>query len=310
MNQIRTEVSIVIPTYQRDKVLLDTVSALLNLPIQPGQLFIIDQTKNHQPETLSQLTRWKSEGVISWQVLTAPSITAAMNIGLQMAKTPLVLFLDDDIIPHPHLVEKHWSAHHADPSLWATVGQIIQPWQESLAISPPRQFSGLMRDYDFPFNSSLDTEVHNTMATNLCVNRQRALSIGGFDERFIGAAYRFETEFARRIEKAGGKIMFAGSAGINHLRVQSGGTRSSGSHMTSASPKHGFGDHYYAFLHGKGLESWTYCFKRIFREGRTKFHLTHPWWIPVKLVGEIRALFLARKMIKQGPKLIGMDETA
>jgi len=136
------------------------------------------------------------------------------------------------------------------------------------------------------------------------VNRERALSIGGFDERFIGAAYRFETDFARRVKKAGGKIRFIGSAGINHLRAESGGTRSEGNHMTSASPEHGFGDYYYAFKYGRMHEAWGYSVKRMLREVRTKFHLTHPWWIPVKLVGEIRALLMARRVIKQGPKLL------
>ncbi len=39
------------------------------------------------------------------------------------------------------------------------------------------------------------------------------------------------------------------------------------------------------------MEAWKYSVSRVFREVRTRFHLTHPWWIPVKLVGEARALW-------------------
>ena len=124
--------------------------------------------------------------------------------------------------------------------------------------------------------------------------------MGGFDQNFQGAAYRFETEFARRIAKAGGKIRFLGTAGIDHLRVPSGGTRSRGNHLASASPRHGVGDHYYALLHAKSIEANWYCLRRMFREVRTKFHATHPWWIPVKLVGELRAYLLARRLIRRG----------
>ena len=130
------------------------------------------------------------------------------------------------------------------------------------------------------------------------------MAIGGFDENYIGSAYRFETDFAKRVIEAGGQIRFVASAGIDHLRVTSGGTRKKGGHMASASPLHGLGDYYYAFRHGTPSEAWFYSIRRLFREVRTKFHLTHPWWIPVKMLGEARAIIMANRVLKQGPKLI------
>jgi hypothetical protein len=214
-----------------------------------------------------------------------------MNVGLRESQSPLVLFLDDDIEPVSDLTAEHRRAHAANPVLWATVGQVIQPWQQSQLIIPPRRESGLREDFDFPFHSTLDADVRNVMAGNLCVNRHRAISIGGFDENFSGSAFRFESEFARRVGNVAGRIWFLGSAGIKHLRVTEGGTRSQGSHLTSGSPHHGIGDHYYAFLHGRPVEAFAYCSHRLIREVSTKFHATHPWWIPVKLVGELRAMW-------------------
>jgi GT2 family glycosyltransferase len=210
--------------------------------------------------------------------------------------------MDDDIVPVSDLVKVHQEAHLADETLWATVGQIIQPWQESSQVEPPRALKGLRTDFDFPFHSTIVAEVQNAMAGNLCVNRKRALSIGGFDETFVGSAYRFETDFAKRIVKAGGSIRFLGSAGLRHLKASAGGTRRVGSHLTSASPSHGFGDYYYAFRHGKASEAWLYSIQRMIREVRTRFHLWHPWWIPVKLLGEFRAMiagFRAAKTYRQ-----------
>ena len=298
------QLSIVIPTYGREEVLIGSISALLSLEFPANEIIVVDQTENHQKATTAQLLEWHESGFIRWLKKTKPSITEAMNHGLMKAKNGLVLFLDDDIIPHEGIVLNHAKAHQADDEVWATVGQVIQPWQKSEVIEPPRKLNGLQKDFDFPFNSTLDAEVENVMAGNLCVNRERAISIGGFDENFVGAAYRFETEFARRIVNAGGKIRFVGSAGIDHLRVASGGTRSKGNHMTSASPLHGFGDYYYAMRHGSGGEAWAYGIRRFFREVRTGFHLTHPWWIPVKWVGEVRAFFMARRALKSGQKLI------
>lgn len=283
--------SIVIPTYGREHTLLNTLDWLLSLPTRAAELLVVDQTAEHEATTADALEQLQAEGRIDWMPLSVPSITRSMNIGLRRAATDYVLFLDDDIEPFDGLIAGHLEAHRKHPELWATVGQVIQPWQQPEAIEAPRQLTGLRADDDFPFYSTIDQPVQNVMAGNLCVHRERALSIGGFDENFQGSAYRFETEFARRIQKAGGRIQFVGSAGIKHLRVSSGGTRSKGSHLTSASPRHGIGDHYYAFLHGRPIEAWQYSIRRVFREVCTKFHATHPWWIPMKLVGELRAMW-------------------
>ena len=272
---------------------------LFKLPTVPDEILVVDQTQRHSEQTDSLLAEWNKSGQIRWIRRSEPSITKAMNIGLSQANSELVLFIDDDIEPLSDIIAVHRHAHEMQPDLWATVGQVIQPWQKPEELYPPRIQNGLRTDFDFPFHSSLDHDVQNVMAGNLCVNRDRALSIGGFDENFVGAAFRFETEFARRIERAGGRIRFLGSAGINHLRVTEGGTRSAGSHLTSASPRHGMGDHYYAFLHGGPIEAWMYSLRRIFREVSTKFHATHPWWIPVKLVGEFRALLAGYSLARE-----------
>ena len=297
---VNTSVSVVIPTLGRDEVLVATINSLLGLASRPSEILIIDQTPKHDKETEQTLDDWNREQLIRWIRLPKPSITKSMNLGLREANSALVLFLDDDINLRDELIAEHSGAHDADSDLWATVGQVIQPWQTPEDIDAPRTLDSLRLDEDFPFHSSREMSVHNVMAGNLCVNRERALSIGGFDENFQGAAYRFETDFARRVEACGGSILFLGRAGIDHLRAEKGGTRSKGNHLTSASPRHGVGDHYYAFLHASTpIEAWVYCLRRIFREVRTKFHLTHPWWIPVKLLGETRALFAARKLVRQ-----------
>ncbi len=306
-NDSSIPVSIVIPTYCRDKVLLDSVISLLNLDWRADEILVVDQSPGHETKTRDQLQDWHDEGGIKWIKLDRPSITAAMNHGLRAANRPLVLFLDDDIEALPGLVENHFRTHQHHGELWVTVGQVIQPWQQPEAIMPPRHTKGLRTDFDFPFNSTIDADVQNVMAGNLCVNRERAISTGGFDENFVGTAYRFETDFARRIIAAGGKIHFVGSAGIKHLRAESGGTRSLGNHMASSSPLHGFGDYYYAFRHAPPGAAWAYSVQRFFREVRTKFHLTRPWWIPVKLVGEAGAIIMARRAVKSGPSLIGRN---
>lgn len=312
-------ISIVIPTYQREKVLLDTIRYLLELAEPPSEILIVDQTEETSPDVLEffQTLEKKVPDIGKTAVrriqLPEPSIPHAMNVGLQEAKEEIVLFLDDDIIPDKQLVSNHWKTHKEFPDAAAVVGQVLQP-EENFEILKAEnletetsafQSSPLRCDLSFRFNSSEPAWVTNVMAGNLSVKKEAALRAGGFDENFIPpVSFRFETEFAKRLVAAGGRIRFEPGASIRHLRAGQGGVRSRGSHLTSASPVHGVGDYYYALLHGNGLSRFTYMAIRPLRQVRTKFHLAHPWYIPVKLIGELRAIALAFRLSRKRPQLL------
>jgi hypothetical protein len=48
----------------------------------------------------------------------------------------------------------------------------------------------------------------------------------------------------------------------------------------------------------------------MIREVCTRFHLRHPWWIPVKLTGELRALVWASRLCRRGQRLIRPSSAA
>lgn len=300
------DVSVVIPTYRREQVLVDTVSALLALAQPPDEMLVVDETEQHEPETLRYLQQAEADGRIRWRRHRQPGQISKLNRGLRESRGDIVLFLDDDILPSPALVEMHRQAHARHPEAWAVVGQVLQPGEEPSASAPHRNGrSALRRDLDFPFHGSAPAWVENVITCNLSVRRERALAAGGFDENFVPpVAHRAETEFAKRLVAAGGRIRFEPSASVRHLRAVSGGTRSRGGHLASASPIHGVGDYYYALRCGYGWERAWYILRRPFREVRTKFHLIHPWWILPKFIGELRAIRLAFCLNREGPRLI------
>ncbi|MFI5295186.1 MAG: glycosyltransferase family 2 protein [Thermodesulfovibrionales bacterium] len=292
------DISIVIPTYGREEVLVQTLNQLLSLRVRAGALLVVDQTVKHEIPTEKRLQEWSTDGIIQWIRLKIPSIPKAMNTGLIEAKTNYVLFLDDDIIPVDNIVSVYAAVMNelSDPGVWCIAGQVRQPGEEEL--------NGEESGGRFLFNSGRRSFISDVMAGNLCVVRGRALEIGGFDENFMGVAYRFETEFAQRVIRAGGKIIFEPKASIQHLRIASGGTRTYGNHLTSSSPYHGVGDYYFALRQGISLKTLIYMLRRPFREVMTRFHLRHPWWIPVKFTGEMRAMLLALLLYLRGPRYI------
>ncbi len=294
-------VSLVIPTYRRGAILLATLEKIRAFRQVPAEVLVVDQTERHPPEVGAALARLEQEGGIRWLRLPSPGIPQAMNAGLRSASQGVVLFLDDDIDPAPDLAGRH-AARHGGPHA-AVVGQVLQPGQQPVESSGSRG-AGLRRDLDFAFNGIREAEVGNVMAGNLSVCRDVALAVGGFDENYLGSAYRFETDFARRLVAAGHRILFAPEASLRHLRLSTGGTRSVGDHLRHPSPLHAVGDHYFALRHGEGREWISYLLRRCFKECINRFYAGRPWLMPRKLLSELRAFALARKLRAQGPALM------
>jgi GT2 family glycosyltransferase len=285
-------ITVAIPTYNRGAIVVETVRRLFALDPPPDAIIVVDQSiEENKP-----LAAWNREGRIRLLRLEKPSIPHAMNESLLAAATPVVLYLDDDVEPAPHLIAAHERAH-ADGAIWGVVGQILQPGEE------PRHFEQPEDDLEFHFNHDKGCFVANVMAGNLSVKRERAIDIGGFDENFVGVAYRFETDFALRLVAAGGKVWFSPEAGLRHLKLASGGLRSFGDHRSSPSPAHSVGDYYFAIHHRPPL--WRYALRRLRKNAVTRYHLRHPWTIPTKIVGELRGLLLARTLARAGRHLLG-----
>lgn len=283
-------ITVAIPTYNRGAIVAETVRRLLALEEPADAILVVDQSK----EPNAELARLDTERCIRLIRLDAPSIPHAMNVALLEAKTPLVLFLDDDVEPSPRLVAAH-AAAHAEAGVWAVVGQILQPGESPADVEQPAD------DLEFRFNATAARTLRNVMAGNLSVKRERAIGIGGFDENFVMSAYRFETDFALRLTDAGGTIRFEPRASLRHLKLATGGLRSFGDHRSSPSPAHSAGDYYFAHFHRR---FWPYAARRLAKNVATRYHLAHPWMIPTKLVGELRGLLLARRLARGGRKLL------
>jgi GT2 family glycosyltransferase len=283
-------ISIAIPTYRRERVLIDTLEFVLALQPQATEILVLDQTEVHEASTDARLGELASSSQIRWVRLEKPSITAAMNEALVRARGEVVLFLDDDIRPEPELLSAHWRAHCRSESA-VIAGRVIQPWQEDL---------DLARQTGFHFASLEAATISEFIGCNFSINRALAISLGGFDENFVRVAYRFEAEFAHRLLRTGRTIHFEPTACIHHLKASDGGTRSFGEHLTTWRPDHAVGAYYYGLRAHRPLDFLV----RPFRAAMTRYHLRHPWRIPATLWAEFSAMFWALALFLRGPKYL------
>ncbi len=288
-------VSVVIPTYRREQVLVESIRYLHALHPPADEIVIVDQSEQHDPGTAAALQAWHDAGRICWLRLTRPSITHAMNTGLMQARSEIVLFLDDDIIPHANLIAAHARAQ-AEGICNIVAGQVLQPGEEVLAAPPANG--------EFLFRAGQRAWVHELMGGNFSVKKATALKLGGFDENFVRVAYRFEAEFCDRATTAGEKILFEPAASIRHLKAGAGGTRSFGEHLTTIKPHHAVGAYYFLLRARHVRRRWWQMVLRPLRAVRTRHHARRPWWIPFTLAAELGGFVWALSLRLRGPKLV------
>lgn len=288
-------ISVVVPTYRRGRVLLETLEHSLGQLDPRDELLVIDQTEQHEGVTEERLSELHAAGAIGWIRQQPPSITAAMNRGLLEARGEVVLFVDDDVIPESSFLSAHRDGH-AEGTKTLVAGRVIQPWEvaaDNLKMTTSA-FAGVESAW-----------VEEFMGGNFSVRRSHALELGGFDENFVQVAYRFEAEFASRFRAAGGRIRFEPAACLYHLRAARGGTRSYGDHLTTVKPAHAVGAYYYSLRTQSRRDVLRECLTRPVRAVSTRHHLRRPWWIPATLAAELRGMWWAMRLHAAGPRLIG-----
>ena len=306
-NDDLVSISIVIPTYKREEVLIDTINQLLNLSHPAREIIIVDQTPGHFPETSEVLDRLDDGNQIKWIRRKTPSIPQAMNHGLQHAAGDVVLFLDDDIAVSSELVYRH-AAEYLETDIAAVAGRVIQPWHNKLPSKTDFDNDKFDDPDAFNFNSTTRREISRFMAGNVSFRRTALLAVGGFDENFVKVAFRFEAECAARFVSGGFRIFYNPEAVIDHLKVTEGGTRTFGQHYKTIKPGHSVGRYYYLLVVKNQQNRWFRFFTFPFRTSITRFHLKHPWWIPITILSELAGLFWALILFFKGQKLVGKAE--
>jgi glycosyltransferase involved in cell wall biosynthesis len=301
-------ISVVIPTYQREGVLVQSILQLLSLNHRASEIIIVDQSESHTLEVQDHLTALERNGDIKWLRLAEPSIPNAMNVGAMSALFEVILFLDDDILTRSELVLEHAKCY-SSPFVHGVAGQVIQSWQEELDSKHGSYYNDNSDDPDaFMFNSGRPCKVRRFIGCNVSFLRSELLDAGGFDLNFSKVAYRYEAESAERFVSSGRTLIFEPKASIHHLKEKSGGTRSYGDHLTSIKPSHSMGMYYYYLVVKNQHNRWRQFFISPFVSCATRFHLRNPWYIPVTFISQISGMAWAVYLRMGGQKLLRRSE--
>ena len=209
--------SIVVPTYNRSASLQRMLLSLADqtLPSSDFEVIVVDDGSSDQtPETLRELRVPYALRTLR-QANQGPG--AARNLGVQQAQSDLILFLDDDTVPAPDLLEQHLRVH-ADNADAVVIAPMVPPkdWPRPAWIRWEEEI--LDTQYQAMLNGEFECTPRQFYTANASLRRARFLAAGGFDSTFKRAE---DVEMAYRMRDQGARFIFHAQAIVHHYAERS-----------------------------------------------------------------------------------------
>jgi glycosyltransferase involved in cell wall biosynthesis len=204
-----SDLTVVIPTRDRWAILRRTLDRLAAQTVAGFEVVVVADGLDQSPPDLGSVrTIVKEHG--------GPG--AARNAAVQATERPLLLFLGDDMLPVPELVERHLAVHDANPEREvAVLGHI--DWHPEVAGTP---VAGWLDRTDSQFDyrkiagqAGQDVGFGRFFSSNVSLKRELFCAAGGFDEAFI--YYYEDLDMGWRLHQLGMRLLYEPAARAEHL---------------------------------------------------------------------------------------------
>jgi GT2 family glycosyltransferase len=130
---------------------------------------------------------------------------AARNRGVEIARAPIILFLDDDMVATPALLSRHLQRHRESEGPLAVIGPMLTPTDAVLSMPIRWEQAMLYKQYDALVRGDYPPTYRQFFTGNASIPRVSVLSVGGFDLRF---RRNEDVELAYRMKLGGVRFVF------------------------------------------------------------------------------------------------------
>lgn len=208
------DVSVVIPTYNREKLLVKTLPKLAAQEAGDFSyevVFVINGSTDGSEAVLKDAAeRWPGR-IRYFYIKGSGSPAAPRNVGIRAATGNVVIIIDDDVLPDPGLVFHHASFHKLNPEPhFAAVGELKVPED---VLDDPVSFFHEFINYD-TLRGKEKLEFLDFWTCNVSVKRQFMLDYGMFDESLL---YFEDGLCGYRLASHGMQLHFVPNASGLHL---------------------------------------------------------------------------------------------
>ncbi|MBU2575182.1 MAG: glycosyltransferase family 2 protein [Elusimicrobia bacterium] len=205
------KITVIIPTYNRVDTLKKCLQALSGQTYNRSDYGIIVVDDGSGDRTADYAAALKKDFPVELEYLRQKNKgpAAARNLGIKAAQGTIVLFIGDDIIADPRLLEEHaaWHVEHAGAES-AMLGYTT--WSEEITITPFMKWlesSGVQFSYDTIADKNEVDPERFFYTSNISLKKDFMTRNGLFDEDFRYAAYE-DMELGRRLKEKGLKLYY------------------------------------------------------------------------------------------------------
>ncbi len=214
-------VSVVIPTYDRPKILaaiLDVLAAQIEaLPPKAGnavEVIVVDNDSAASAREVTELAM-RASPALSYVLAPMQGVVHARNAGLGAACGTYVIFLDDDEIPAPAWLDS-WLDLAAGGQIDAAFGRIVPRYETEPSANRSildRMFS---RAFDAPVGADITRYLARLGTGNSMFRRARLQGENTFDTRFNRAGGE-DLHMIGQLTRSGARLIWNGEAGVEEV---------------------------------------------------------------------------------------------
>lgn len=197
-------VSVIVPTYNRLAQLRRMLEAIgrQDLPLAKFEVVVIaDGCTDGTDPYLQSLAGPLAVRAFA-QENKGPA--AARNRGIAEARSDLVVFLDDDVVPATDFLSEHLRTHAGRKGI-AVIGPLLTPGDYHLSAWNAWEQAMLEKQYTALAEGKWTPTARQFFTGNASVARSHLIDVGGFDERYRRAE---DVELGYRLAKRGIEFVF------------------------------------------------------------------------------------------------------
>jgi GT2 family glycosyltransferase len=199
------DLSIVLPTYNRLERLQRVLAALEEQDFPRGRFELIVVSDGSSDGTNDYLKNVATPLQLRPIFQRNQGVAAARNHGVYRARGPLILFIDDDVVPEARLLSEHWGSHARYEGDIVLLGPMLTPPGFAMSSWVLWEQAMLIKQYESMLNGRWQPTARQFYTGNTSVAREHIVAAGGFDPAFRRAE---DVELAYRLADRGLRFIF------------------------------------------------------------------------------------------------------
>ena len=215
--------SVIIPSFNRRKYLIDTLKCLERQSIHPNEAIVVDASLSEYRLAKADLDEFSFQlKYIEWDEIG--NICKQRNHAIGIAESDYILFLDDDVEFDSDLLENFKKAFE-ETGADGISGNVATPKRPRG--SPPLWHTGFLNEMDEPNIQTCDfiADTRIICTASFAVKKDALKAIGGFDLNQRGTLDDVEAGF--RLSAAGYRIIHHPLPEVLHFQAPMSGARDS-----------------------------------------------------------------------------------